>query len=87
MIRDELVALRDEYGDERRTEIVSDQEDLTMEDLITEEDVVVTLSHAGYAKSQPVSRLSRPAPRRPRQGRHHGEGRGFHRQPVRGQYP
>jgi DNA gyrase subunit A len=55
VIRGELLALREEYGDERRTEIISDQEDLTMEDLITEEEVVVTLSHAGYAKSQPVS--------------------------------
>ncbi len=55
VIRDELTELRTQYGDERRTEIVSDHEDLTIEDLITEEDVVVTLSHAGYAKSQPVS--------------------------------
>ncbi|MGA9854277.1 MAG: DNA gyrase subunit A [Gammaproteobacteria bacterium] len=55
VIRDELIALCDQYGDVRRTQIVSDHEDLTMEDLITEEDVVVTLSHAGYAKSQPVS--------------------------------
>lgn len=55
VIRDELVVLRDNYADERRTEIISDHEDLTIEDLITEEDVVVTLSHAGYAKSQPVS--------------------------------
>jgi DNA gyrase subunit A len=55
VIRDELIALRDQYGDARRTEIISDHEDLTIEDLITEEDVVVTLSHAGYAKSQPVS--------------------------------
>jgi len=55
VIRDELTAIRDQYGDERRTEIVSAHEDLTIEDLIDEEDVVVTLSHAGYAKSQPVS--------------------------------
>ncbi|MDE2196564.1 MAG: DNA gyrase subunit A, partial [Gammaproteobacteria bacterium] len=55
VIRDELLELRSQFGDERRTEIVSDHEDLTIEDLITEEDVVVTLSHAGYAKSQPVS--------------------------------
>ncbi|HEX2667291.1 MAG TPA: DNA gyrase subunit A [Gammaproteobacteria bacterium] len=55
VIRGELMALREEYGDERRTVIISDQEDLTIEDLITEEEVVVTLSHAGYAKSQPVS--------------------------------
>ncbi|MCO6411246.1 MAG: DNA gyrase subunit A [Thiogranum sp.] len=55
VIRDELIEVRDQYGDARRTEIVTDQLDLTMEDLITEEDVVVTLSHAGYAKSQPLS--------------------------------
>ena len=55
LIRDELIAIREQYGDERRTEIVSDQVDLSTEDLIAEEDVVVTLSHAGYAKAQPVS--------------------------------
>lgn len=55
VIRDELTAVRDEYGDERRTEIVHDYSDLSLEDLIAEEDVVVTLSHAGYAKSQPVT--------------------------------
>jgi DNA gyrase subunit A len=55
VIRDELVEVRDQFGDERRTEIIVDQLDLTMEDLITEEDVVVTLSHTGYAKSQPLS--------------------------------
>ncbi len=55
VIRDELIALRDEYGDERRTEIVETQEDLTTEDLIQEEDMVVTLSNGGYAKSQPLS--------------------------------
>jgi DNA gyrase subunit A len=55
VIRDELVEVREQYGDARRTEILMDQLDLTMEDLITEEDVVVTLSHSGYAKSQPLS--------------------------------
>ena len=54
VIREELEDIRDRYGDERRTEILEDQLDLSMEDLITEEDVVVTLSHAGYAKSQPI---------------------------------
>ncbi len=58
VIRDELIEMRDQYGDERRTEIISSQEDLTIEDLITEEDVVVTLSHEGYAKSQPLSTYS-----------------------------
>lgn len=55
VVRDELLEVRDAYADKRRTEIVKDHLDLTMEDLITEEDVVVTLSHTGYAKSQPVS--------------------------------
>ena len=55
MIKDELVELRELYGDERRTEIVESQEDLTMEDLITPQDLVVTLSRGGYAKTQPLS--------------------------------
>jgi DNA gyrase subunit A len=55
VIREELESVRDRYGDKRRTEIVTDQIDLTLEDLITEEDVVVTFSHAGYAKAQPLS--------------------------------
>ncbi|MDX1509505.1 MAG: DNA gyrase C-terminal beta-propeller domain-containing protein, partial [Woeseiaceae bacterium] len=54
VIRDELAELRDNFGDERRTEIVQDHSDLSDEDLITQEDVVVTLSHGGYAKSQPI---------------------------------
>jgi DNA gyrase subunit A len=55
VIRDELTALREQYGDKRRTEILEHQVDLSMEDLIAEEDVVVTLSHTGYVKAQPVS--------------------------------
>jgi DNA gyrase subunit A len=54
VIRDELGDIRDRYGDERRTEIVQDHSDLQVEDLIPEEDVVVTLSHGGYAKAQPI---------------------------------
>lgn len=54
VIREELIALRDAFGDERRTEILEDYSDLSEEDLIPEEDVVVTLSHGGYAKSQPI---------------------------------
>jgi DNA gyrase subunit A len=56
VIREELLAIQEEYGDERRTEILQDRLDLSLEDLITEENVVVTLSHAGYAKSQPLDR-------------------------------
>ncbi|TDJ61790.1 MAG: DNA gyrase subunit A [Proteobacteria bacterium] len=54
VIRDELIEIREQYGDERRTEIVEDHEHLSLEDLISEEDVIVTLSHTGYAKSQPI---------------------------------
>ncbi len=52
VIREELEEIRDHFDDARRSEIIADQLDLTMEDLITEEDVVVTFSHEGYAKAQ-----------------------------------
>jgi DNA gyrase subunit A len=52
VIREELEAIRDSYADARRSEIMQDELDFDMEDLITEEDVVVTFSHEGYAKSQ-----------------------------------
>ena len=55
MVRAEIVEIRDTYGDARRTEINRDQLNLSTEDLIEPQDVVVTLSHAGYAKAQPVS--------------------------------
>jgi len=55
VIREELTQVRDQYGDPRRTEIRDEAVDLSVEDLIAEEDVVVTLSHAGYVKSQPLS--------------------------------
>lgn len=52
VIREELLALKTEFGDERRTEIISAQQDLEMEDLITPEMVVVTMSREGYVKYQ-----------------------------------
>ena len=55
VIREELEDIVREYGDERLTEITASQHDLTVEDLITEEDRVVTISHGGYAKTQPLS--------------------------------
>ena len=58
VVREELENVRNEYGDERRTEIVESQLDLTMEDLISEEDRVVTISQNGYAKSQPLTDYS-----------------------------
>ena len=54
VIKDELIFIRDTYGDDRRTEIIQDYTDLSAEDLIPEEEVVVTLSHGGYAKAQPI---------------------------------
>jgi DNA gyrase subunit A len=56
VIREELEEILDKYGDERRTVILETKLDLSLEDLITEEDVVVTISHAGYAKSQSLDR-------------------------------
>lgn len=58
VVREEMEALLHEYGDERRTEIVDSQQDLTAEDLISEEDRVVTISQGGYAKSQPLADYS-----------------------------
>jgi len=55
VVRGELIEIRDQYGDARRTEINRDHLDLSTEDLIEPQDVVVTLSHAGYAKSQPLT--------------------------------
>ncbi|MFQ5548058.1 MAG: DNA gyrase subunit A [Woeseia sp.] len=67
VIRGELIEIRDTYGDQRRTEIVEDHTDLSDEDLIPQEEVVVTLSHGGYAKAQPVG--SYQAQRRGGRGR------------------
>ncbi len=55
IIRAELEEVKSLYGDARRTEIIASRLDLSMEDLIAEEDVVLTLSHAGYAKTQPLA--------------------------------
>ncbi|TLY83269.1 MAG: DNA gyrase subunit A [Gammaproteobacteria bacterium] len=55
VVREQLLEIRTNYGDARRTEINRDHLDLTTEDLIEPQDVVVTLSHAGYAKSQPLT--------------------------------
>ena len=55
MIGDELKSMRDQFGDKRRSEIVAQGIDLSTEDLIAPEDMVVTLSHGGYMKAQPVA--------------------------------
>ncbi|MEY3747684.1 MAG: hypothetical protein RL194_1143, partial [Pseudomonadota bacterium] len=54
IIVQELSAIRQQFGDKRRSEIVQNAQDLSLEDLITPQDVVVTLSHTGYVKSQPL---------------------------------
>ena len=54
VIREELTELRETFGDERRTEIIEDYSGLDIQDLITPQDMVVTLSHSGYVKAQPL---------------------------------
>jgi DNA gyrase subunit A len=54
IIHDELVAVKSQFGDKRRSEIITHTQDMSMEDLIAPQDVVVTLSHGGYMKSQPL---------------------------------
>jgi DNA gyrase subunit A len=55
IVETELTSIRDQFGDKRRSEIVAQGEDISIEDLIAPEDMVVTLSHSGYMKSQPVA--------------------------------
>ena len=55
IIKDELSEIRERYGDERKTEIIRDYQDLTVEDMIAEEDMVITISHRGSIKRFPVS--------------------------------
>ncbi|MGB2824354.1 MAG: DNA gyrase subunit A, partial [Phycisphaerae bacterium] len=59
VIREDIYEIKDRYGDERRTEIVGDVGEFDIEDLIAEEDVVVTLTHAGYVKRMPLSTYRR----------------------------
>lgn len=55
VIRGELLDIKEQFGDERRTKIIESEGDFSFEDLVPEEDVVVTVSHEGYAKSQPIA--------------------------------
>jgi DNA gyrase subunit A len=55
IIKDELTEIKNKYSDERRTEILAETAEITLEDLITEEDMVITLSHNGYIKRNPLS--------------------------------
>src|SRR5690606_4850529 len=55
IIKDELAELRDRYGDDRRTEVVPSDDDFTMEDMIPNEDLVITISNQGYIKRTSLS--------------------------------
>jgi DNA gyrase subunit A len=55
VVKEEILEIKKKYGDERRTQIVAEVTDFDVEDLIAEEDVVITISHAGYIKRLPVS--------------------------------
>ncbi len=59
LIKEELLALKEKYGDDRRTEIIYDYKDFKLEDMIAEEDVVITISHQGFIKRFPVSGYKR----------------------------
>jgi len=59
IIKEELEAIKDKYGDERRTDIIDETDDIEIEDLIAEEDVVVTISHQGYIKRIPIGTYHR----------------------------
>jgi DNA gyrase subunit A len=61
IIKDELFEIKKKYGDERRTEVVYKAEEFSIEDMIAEEDVVITISHSGYIKRFPVSGYRRQA--------------------------
>ena len=55
IIKDELLEIRNKYADERKTEITAETKEITIEDLITDEEMVITLSHQGYIKRNPLS--------------------------------
>ncbi len=55
IIKEELLEIKENYGDERRTDIIADIQDISIEDLITEEEMVITISHNGYIKRNPLS--------------------------------
>ena len=87
IIQQEVGHLREKYGDDRRTEIVSEVGDINYEDTIEQKDMVITISHAGYIKRQEIS--SYRSQRRGGKGRDRRahQGRGLHRASVRRRHP
>ena len=83
IIVDELKAVRDKYGDERRTEIIDESGEFRIEDLIADEDMAITVSNTGYIKRTRDLDLPQPAPRRQGPHRHADARRGLRQPPVR----
>ena len=83
IIVEELRAIRKQYGDDRRTEIMAETGEISIEDLIAEEDMAITVSHSGYIKRTPLVALPQPAARRQGPDRRDDEGRGLRRAPLR----
>ena len=79
IIKDEALALKTEYGDERRTEIVEESIELTLEDLIADEEMVVTVTRSGLHQADGHRGLPEPAPGRQGRHRHGDQGRGRRR--------
>ena len=82
VIKDELTAIRDKYGDERRTEITTDPGDLADLDLIEDEELVVVLSHKGYVKTVAGRPVPHAGPRRQGRARRQPPRRGLRRAPA-----
>ena len=87
ILKDELQEMADKFGDERRTEIIGSVGSFDIEDLIVEEDMVITVSHQGYVKRLPGGHLPRAAPGWPGPPGHGHQGRGLGRAPLRGVHP
>ena len=87
ILKSEMAEVAKQFGDDRRTEIIADQGEFTVEDLIAEEDMVITISHSGYIKRIPVTHLQAAAARRPRPQRRRPQGRRLGRAPVHRQHP
>ena len=75
--------IKEQYGDKRRTEIIPEPRDISIEDMIADEDMVITVSRGGYIKRSPLIALPRAAPRRQGPHRHADEGRGHRRASLR----
>ena len=82
LIREELLEIRGRYADERRTEIVPGEGDIDLEDLIAEEEMVISISHGRLRQAPAGLDLPRPGPRRQGPARGAAEGRGLHRAPL-----